>query len=85
MTSSASTVPASVLLVPGYWRGAWVWDACADRLRELGCRVEAVTLPGLEAEASDRDTMRPSPKDPPTGHQVGLTTVGEKAAQHGSG
>ncbi|WP_072314125.1 alpha/beta fold hydrolase [Agrococcus sp. Marseille-P2731] len=43
-----TTAPARILLVPGFWLGAWAWDDVAARLRELGHDVEALTLPGLE-------------------------------------
>ena len=39
-----------VVLVPGYWLGAWAWDEVAAALRERGRRVVALTLPGLEPE-----------------------------------
>lgn len=57
MTSTASDPRVSVVLVPGYWLGAWAWDVCADRMRELGLHVEAFTLPGLESEASGRSSV----------------------------
>ena len=34
----------TVVLVPGYWLGAWAWDAVAQRLRSHGHPVVAVTL-----------------------------------------
>jgi pimeloyl-ACP methyl ester carboxylesterase len=40
-----------IVLVPGFWLGAWAWDAVAADLRERGNRVTAVTLPGLEPDA----------------------------------
>lgn len=43
---------ARILLVPGFWLGAWAWDDVAARLRELGHDVTALTLPGLEPGAS---------------------------------
>lgn len=39
---------ARIILVPGFWLGAWAWDDVAARLRELGHEVVALTLPGLE-------------------------------------
>lgn len=41
---------ARILLVPGFWLGAWAWDAVAERLRGLGDTVDAITLPGLAPE-----------------------------------
>jgi pimeloyl-ACP methyl ester carboxylesterase len=38
-----------VVLVPGFWLGAWAWDAVVDELRAHGHRATAVTLPGLHA------------------------------------
>ncbi len=39
-----------VVLVPGFWLGAWAWDDVAERLRADGHEVVALTLPGLQAE-----------------------------------
>lgn len=39
-----------IVLVPGFWLGAWAWDQVADRLREHGAGVVALTLPGLEPD-----------------------------------
>jgi pimeloyl-ACP methyl ester carboxylesterase len=44
---------ANIVLVPGYWLGAWAWDAVAGPLRAAGHDVTAVTLPGLEADRVD--------------------------------
>ena len=40
--------PAPIVLVPGFWLGAWAWDEVADTLRAEGLEVTALTLPGLE-------------------------------------
>jgi pimeloyl-ACP methyl ester carboxylesterase len=40
---------APIVLVPGFWLGAWAWDEVADRLRTDGHEVTALTLPGLES------------------------------------
>ena len=45
---SASANSARIVLVPGFWLGAWAWDAVAWLLREQGHDVTAVALPGLE-------------------------------------
>ena len=45
---------APIVLVPGFWLGAWAWDAVAERLRAAGHEVLAVTLPGLESADADR-------------------------------
>ncbi|WP_054812785.1 alpha/beta fold hydrolase [Nocardia arizonensis] len=37
-----------ILLIPGFWLGAWAWDEVADELRERGHEVRALTLPGLD-------------------------------------
>jgi pimeloyl-ACP methyl ester carboxylesterase len=49
--------PSPVILVPGYWLGAWAWDAVAERLRAAGHPVTAVTLPGLESAATPRTDL----------------------------
>jgi pimeloyl-ACP methyl ester carboxylesterase len=50
MTDSA----APIILVPGFWLGAWAWDEVAELLRGDGCDVTAITLPGLESPDADR-------------------------------
>lgn len=42
-----------IVLVPGFWLGAWAWDSVATDLRARGHEVTAVTLPGLEPGATD--------------------------------
>lgn len=42
------------VLVPGFWLGAWAWDAVAAELRAAGQRVTAMTLPGLASTSLDR-------------------------------
>ena len=48
---------APIVLVPGYWLGAWAWDEVAADLRADGHDVTAMTLPGLESAAADRSTI----------------------------
>jgi pimeloyl-ACP methyl ester carboxylesterase len=43
-----------IILVPGFWLGAWAWDEVADLLRRDGLEVTALTLPGLESADADR-------------------------------
>jgi pimeloyl-ACP methyl ester carboxylesterase len=45
---------APIVLVPGFWLGAWAWDEVASVLREQGHEVNAITLPGLESRDADR-------------------------------
>jgi len=49
---------APIVLVPGFWLGAWAWDEVADRLRSEGHEVTALTLPGLESADTDRARVR---------------------------
>ncbi|MET7772836.1 alpha/beta hydrolase [Nocardia sp. NPDC005366] len=39
-----------ILLIPGFWLGAWAWDEVADELSGRGHDVHALTLPGLDPE-----------------------------------
>lgn len=48
---------APIVLVPGFWLGAWAWDEVAADLRARGHDVTAVTLPGLESAAADRSKI----------------------------
>ncbi len=46
-----------IILVPGFWLGAWAWDEVADLLRRDGHDVTALTLPGLESADADRSSI----------------------------
>lgn len=48
---------APVILVPGFWLGAWAWDDVAEALRADGHDVTALTLPGLESADTDRSSI----------------------------
>src|SRR6266705_1552612 len=48
---------APIVLVPGFWIGAWAWDEVAAALRADGHDVTALTLPGLESAAADRSSI----------------------------
>ena len=46
-----------IVLVPGFWLGAWAWDEVAETLRADGHDVTALTLPGLESADTDRSAI----------------------------
>ncbi len=48
---------APIILVPGFWLGAWAWDEVAAALRAEGRDVTALTLPGLESADADRSVV----------------------------
>ncbi|MEP6872288.1 MAG: alpha/beta hydrolase [Anaerolineaceae bacterium] len=48
---------APIVLVPGFWLGAWAWDEVAAILRADGHDVTALTLPGLESVDADRSAI----------------------------
>ena len=52
-----STAAAPIILVPGFWLGAWAWDEVAEGLRAEGHDVTALTLPGLESAETDRSSI----------------------------
>ena len=52
-----ATTAAPIILVPGFWLGAWAWDDVADKLRADGHDVTAITLPGLESKDDDRSDI----------------------------
>jgi pimeloyl-ACP methyl ester carboxylesterase len=54
MAESRRTTSAPIILVPGFWLGAWAWDEVAAILRGDGHDVTALTLPGLESKDADR-------------------------------
>jgi pimeloyl-ACP methyl ester carboxylesterase len=49
-----------IILVPGWWLGAWAWDAVAAELRADGHEVTALTLPGLDSVETDRSSITQS-------------------------
>ena len=51
-----STPP--IILVPGFWLGAWAWDEVAELLRADGHDVTALTLSGLDSVDTDRSGVR---------------------------
>jgi pimeloyl-ACP methyl ester carboxylesterase len=53
--STSRTAP--IVLVPGFWLGAWAWDEVVDELRGDGHDVSALTLPGLESADADRSSI----------------------------
>ncbi|HYN69194.1 MAG TPA: alpha/beta hydrolase [Candidatus Eisenbacteria bacterium] len=48
---------APIILVPGFWLGAWAWDEVVAALRADGHDVTAMTLPGLESAEADRSSI----------------------------
>ena len=46
-----------IVLVPGYWLGAWAWDEVVASLRADGHDVTALTMPGLESVDADRSAI----------------------------
>ncbi len=46
-STAAQNEPATFVLVPGHWTGAFVWHTVAPLLREAGHTVYAVTCTGL--------------------------------------
>jgi len=48
---------APIVLVPGFWLGAWAWDDVVTVLRADGHDVTALTLPGLESADADRASV----------------------------
>jgi pimeloyl-ACP methyl ester carboxylesterase len=48
---------APIILVPGFWLGAWAWDEVARLLRDDGFDVTALTLPGMESKDADRSRI----------------------------
>ena len=48
---------APIVLVPGFWLGAWAWDEVVPPLRAEGLDVTALTLPGLGSQDADRSSI----------------------------
>ena len=52
-----TALAAPIILVPGFWLGAWAWDEVAEALRADGHDVTSLTLPGLESADTDRSRI----------------------------
>ncbi len=48
----------NIILVPGFWLGAWSWDKVAPTLEAAGHHVTPITRPGLESVDADRSGIR---------------------------
>ncbi len=57
MAENRGMTSAPILLVPGFWLGAWAWEEVAAALRADGHDVTALTLPGLESVDTDRSAI----------------------------
>ncbi len=57
MAEQQGMTSAPIILVPGFWLGAWAWEEVADTLRADGHDVSALTLPGLASVDSDRSAI----------------------------
>jgi pimeloyl-ACP methyl ester carboxylesterase len=57
ITSVSAMTDSPVVLIPGWWLGAWAWDGVAEALRADGLDVTALTLPGLEPDHPDRGSV----------------------------
>ena len=57
MADERAMTSAPIVLVPGFWLGAWAWDEVAGALRADGHEVTALTLPGLESPDADRSAI----------------------------
>lgn len=55
MTStSLSARQPHIVLIPGYWLGAWAWDEVIEKLTSAGALATALTLPGLDPRDPQR-------------------------------
>lgn len=55
MTSTSQPRPQpTIILVPGYWLGAWAWEEVRGYLTAAGAHAVAMTLPGLDEQDPDR-------------------------------
>jgi pimeloyl-ACP methyl ester carboxylesterase len=52
--SSSRAITRRIVLVPGFWLGAWAWQEVAAELCEQGYEAVALTLPGLDPDDPDR-------------------------------
>ena len=71
-----------IILVPGFWLGAWAWDEVAGTLRAGGHDVTALTLPGLESADADRSSITLSSHVDAIADAVGAATAPAVLAVH---
>jgi pimeloyl-ACP methyl ester carboxylesterase len=57
MGENREAASAPIILVPGFWLGAWAWDEVAAKLRADGFDVTALTLPGMASGDEDRSAI----------------------------
>lgn len=57
MTHEPASTAAPIILVPGFWLGAWAWDEVVELLRADGHDATPITLPGLESVDTDRSRI----------------------------
>ncbi len=55
--SDQSTTIVHAVLVPGFWLGAWAWEAVTPVLERAAITTHPLTLPGLENPNSDRNGL----------------------------
>jgi len=56
-SAATGSSPIHAVLVPGYWLGAWAWEAVEPGLRAAGITSHSVTLPGLDGAATAGVTL----------------------------
>ena len=59
MSEPTATIPAPIILVPGFWLGAWAWDEVAALLRPWRTRRLAVAVGAAIPEVRRRDDEPP--------------------------
>ena len=55
--SDQSTTIVHAVLVPGFWLGAWAWEAVTPVVERTAITTHPLTLPGLENPNSDRNGL----------------------------
>lgn len=54
MTTTPQRPQPTIILVPGYWLGAWAWEEVLEHLDAAHAQSLALTLPGLDPSGPDR-------------------------------
>jgi pimeloyl-ACP methyl ester carboxylesterase len=57
VTEQTAPTSAPIVLVPGFWLGAWAWDEVVAALRRDGHEATALTLPGMDSADADRSQV----------------------------
>ncbi|WP_072691175.1 alpha/beta fold hydrolase [Rhodococcus marinonascens] len=78
-SETRNSTATHIILIPGFWLGAWAWESVASDLAGRGYHVTTVTLPGLDSVDTDRSNIRLEHHISATVDAVAATPPSERA------